>query len=210
MSHYIAELIIRAESATGEAKQSAESAAAEAIMNLWANRDGAAWRTKPLDGFDRVFATLDRLAREPSRWGYFRLFDDESRPTVEQTRNDILLAAACDLDHHLHRLVRAVVALAAREAESKNEPWVLAGLELAEDDQSRAIRRLRTLQLRARLRLAHADTEHQEQMPNLHDEGPMLDALTASISDAADAFLRIQSTLSPTAHSAADDERPAD
>ncbi|GAA0802094.1 hypothetical protein [Spirilliplanes yamanashiensis] len=209
MSHHIAELIIRAESATDDLRDSAEKAASDVIMKLWANRDGAPWRRKPLRDFDEVFAALERLGSETTRWGYTRIFDDQSRPTDEQTSNSVLLAAACDLDHYTRSVVRSVVALAASEAESDEEPWVRVGIKLVEDGQARAIRRLQSLRLRARLRGEESDSVTPENL-DLDDHDPILEGLSESLSYAADAFLRIQSRLPLPESNDVDDKQQAD
>jgi hypothetical protein len=57
---------------------------------------------------------------------------------------------------------------------------------------------LRNLQLRMRLQLTGFDTEmHGITAIPPDDSDPMLDALTASAADAADALLRIHGALSP-------------
>lgn len=197
MSHHIADLVVRADEAVGDAKQTAQQAAADAIMTLWGKRDGAPWRQKPHRDFERIFAALERLAPEPGQWGYIDAFDEESQPTADQLRASAILAAACDLDRHARRTVRAAVALAARDADSNEEPWAGAGLALVEDETARAVRMLRSLELRMRLKANGADEAHDQLTISPSGDDPMLHVLNAAASDAVDALLRIHGAVSP-------------
>ena len=197
MSHHIADLVCRADEAVDDAKQPAQQAAADAIMTLWGRRDGAPWRQKPHRDFKRIFAALERLAPEPGQWGYIDAFDKESQPTADQLRARAILAAACDLDRHARRTVRAAVALAAHDADSNEEAWAKAGLALVEDETARAVGMLRSLELRMRLKASEADDAHEHMTISPEGDDPMLHALNTATYDAVDALLRIHSAVSP-------------
>jgi hypothetical protein len=199
MSHHIADLVVRADEAVGDTKQPAQQAAADAIITLWGKRDGVPWRRKPNRDFQRIFAALERLAPEPGQWAYIDAFGEESQPTADQLCASAILAAACDLDRHARRTVRAAVALAAHNANSNEEPWVEAGLALVEDETARAVRELRNLELRMRLKANGAEEAHGQTTIPPQGDDRMLQALNTAAYDAVDALLRIHNALSPAA-----------
>jgi len=62
MAHYIAELMSKAEKATGETKTALEKECFETILKLWANRDATPEGIRPLAGLTDAMVLLDKIA----------------------------------------------------------------------------------------------------------------------------------------------------
>lgn len=87
MAHYIAELITKAESATGAEEESAQEKCFEAILRLWKNRSLLPPRLRPFERFDVMLETLERLNPEDGSRFYGRFSqsgDDNQEIGVEQ------------------------------------------------------------------------------------------------------------------------------
>jgi hypothetical protein len=65
-----------------------------------------------------------------------------------------LLKLTCLLDHEAGQLVRLGVAVAAKEATSREDAWVITASEIAESEEARAVRRLNQMIRRLELRQA--------------------------------------------------------
>lgn len=66
-----------------------------------------------------------------------------------------------------------------------------------EDETARAVRMLRRLEVRLRLKASGADEARGQATAFPQDDDPLLHALNAAASDAVDALLRIHSAVSP-------------
>ncbi len=101
MIHYIAELVDRAEKATGDQQDAIHRECAEIIIKLWTHRASLSVRRYPLESFDKVMAALIRLRGE--RPYYFRGIDREEKPEISDDVQHWLKIAeevdkiACDL-----------------------------------------------------------------------------------------------------------------
>jgi len=115
----------------------------------------------PLQGFDYVFATLDRLS-DDTPWGYFDLFKDPESPTSGRTGEIGLLEVACTIDANAREVVRLAVAIAGARAAEAEEEWTSAARDLLEENYQRAIRWTRRLQSDPRQKLSHSDAADEE------------------------------------------------
>jgi hypothetical protein len=61
MAHYIAELMVVAENATGEARADAEQRCFETILKLWQHRSAMPNGSRPFENFEPIFRALARL-----------------------------------------------------------------------------------------------------------------------------------------------------
>ena len=61
MSHYIAELIVRAETSTGKPKQTAEKECCNTILALWKHRASFPSGKRPFERFDDILRVLEYL-----------------------------------------------------------------------------------------------------------------------------------------------------
>jgi hypothetical protein len=101
MIHYIAELVDRAEKASGDQQEATHRECAEIIIKLWTHRTSLPVKRYPLESFDQVMAALTMLRDE--RPYYFRLIEQEEKPEISNDVRHWLKIAeevdkvACDL-----------------------------------------------------------------------------------------------------------------
>lgn len=72
LAHHVAELIARADEATGPDKAAVEGEAVELILKLWANRRALPVGADPLGGYREAVATLGVLMPEANPWARHR------------------------------------------------------------------------------------------------------------------------------------------
>lgn len=73
MSHYVAELITRAENEKGKScEQEIQQKCVETILKLWAHRNVLPKGSRPFEGLEKAALTLARLAPENNQNFYFR------------------------------------------------------------------------------------------------------------------------------------------
>lgn len=125
MAHYIAELIQAVETATPNAKPSAEAACAREIRALWDHRASLPSQVRPLTEFDPILKTLARLGGSNEHHLY-QPSADAAEPEEETRR---WLDRAEQLDQAASELVQYAIQAATRGTASTAMPW----LELAED-----------------------------------------------------------------------------
>jgi hypothetical protein len=101
MIHYIAELVDRAEKASGDQQETIRRECAEFIIKLWTHRASLSVRRYPLESFDKIMAALIRLRDE--RPYYFRGINKEDKQkTSDNVQHWLKIAEeidkiACDL-----------------------------------------------------------------------------------------------------------------
>jgi hypothetical protein len=101
MIHYIAELVDRAEKASGDQQETIRRECAEFIIKLWTHRASLSVRRYPLESFDMIMAALIRLRDE--RPYYFRGMNKEEKHKISDNVQHWLKIAegidkvACDL-----------------------------------------------------------------------------------------------------------------
>jgi hypothetical protein len=147
MAHYISELIVNGEAATGGSAESIRRETAETIIELWNHRADIPAHHRPLSDFNPVFKALERLSEPQDMWGFYGMFDDGGEPGEAELSALPLLRYALDLEDVVRDLVRQIIMLAAAKASDREAKWVKLAEHLATDDSSRAIKEL--------LKLAH-------------------------------------------------------
>ncbi|MCI2238117.1 hypothetical protein MO973_09680 [Paenibacillus sp. TRM 82003] len=172
MAHYVAELIVTADEASGEHEAlAAKSRAAQEIRLLWSHR-AAMRRPYPMENFDRILTALDHLEDPTARSPLRRYFGDDA-PSEADLRMTPLLEIAVHLDEEISAVIACLIAEAAATAENAEARWVPAAVELEEVQRRLALRKLRSM-----VRRSHLGTREQ----------PLaLDTYTAGIAPADEA-----------------------
>src|SRR6185312_1753773 len=98
MAHYISELIVRGESATGDSAQSIRRETAGTIIELWSHRADIPAQRRPLSDFNPVFKALERLSEPQDMWGFYGMFAVGNEPSEAEISSLPLLRCALDLE----------------------------------------------------------------------------------------------------------------
>jgi hypothetical protein len=142
MSHHLAELISRCRQDPDN--EQVATTTREVVLKLWEHKSGAPFKGEPYVYLRPVLRAIERLDPSPDPWAYYRPFDEQA-PSVKAMTTYPLLPVACDIDYEVGNLIRLVVAHAAKDAISCEEPWVIAGLNTAETEEDRVARKLEQL-----------------------------------------------------------------
>jgi len=124
MAHYIADLIVKAESAPSEEKQVAEDRCFEAILALWKHRAELPNGKRPFEDLEPVVRAIESLDPENDTARYFRSVRPPRSEGKEKTEVDRWLDTAAGLDYSARILIAYCLAEAARAAVDKSEEWV--------------------------------------------------------------------------------------
>lgn len=124
MAHYIAELIIKAETASADNKQSALEECADAILKLWDHRHSMPKGTRPFESIESIQRALESLDPESNTPRYFRNIVDSAKETKEVGAAKNWLITAERLDDTAKSLIRYCLTQAAQNALEKSEKWV--------------------------------------------------------------------------------------
>ena len=141
MAHHIADLITRAESASGEATEAIRRETATVILELWAQRANLGPH-RPFASFEPVFKALERLSAPQRPWHFYRLFGDDRAPGADDLVSVPLLGHALALEHVARHVVREIIQFAAQEALSREAKWLELAAHLPDEDDTRAARAL--------------------------------------------------------------------
>jgi len=122
IAHYIAELISKIETESGEAKEKAQSTCFDAIMRLWDHRYSEKVGFAGVRDFKAIFETLEKLNPDNPQPIYF-----SPAETTEQESEEVaqLVNFATSLDRITRRLLLQVLHLAARAASTENTQQLL-------------------------------------------------------------------------------------
>lgn len=200
MSHHLADLITRCEANPDDEELAA--ATRDVVLRVWERKGGARFQTQPFAYVQPVLRAIARLDPDPAPWAYYRPFD-ERVPNAEALASYPLLQVACDIDREVGHLIRLGVAVTARKALSREEPWVIAGMETAETEEDHAARALQQLVRRLRLpagpdprETLESDNQVSMESGSAHSAAPVDDKVCpsepvsadANSNDAADTF----------------------
>lgn len=133
MAHYIADLVTKAEKASGDEKKVAERECSAAILALWRHRSELPDGRRPFQALEPVMRAIESLDPENSTPRYFRAARppmDEAAETSEQRR---WLALADELDYSAKVLIGYCLAEAAEAALDKSKEWVTLATEIEDD-----------------------------------------------------------------------------
>jgi hypothetical protein len=124
MAHYIADLIIRAESTPDKEKQFAKDECFEAILALWKHRAELPNGKRPFEDLEPVVRAIESLDPENDMARYFRSVRSPRSEGGGKTDVDRWLDTATALDYSARILIGHCLAEAARAAVDKSEEWV--------------------------------------------------------------------------------------
>ncbi len=124
MAHYIANLIVKAENATGEVKSSAEKNCFDAIMVLWKHRAELPNGKRPFENLEPVIRAIESLDPDNETPRYFRSVRRPNDEEMEQSEADSWLAMVDGLDYSAKVLIGYCLSEAARTAVDKSMEWV--------------------------------------------------------------------------------------
>lgn len=223
MSHHLSDLLTRVQTTPSDEELVATTR--ETILRLWEHKAGAPFDPQPLRYLGPVLEAIGRLEPDPAPWAHYRTFRDADDPSAEDLTMYSLLKLTCLLDHEAGQLVRLGVAVAAKEATSREEAWVITASEIAESEEARAVRRLNQMIRRLELRQAadpravvdderyspdpdnSDDQADQEEIPALpspdpdapddpaNEEEPLVQSLREAIEHCADVISKMQEEL---------------
>lgn len=115
MAHYIAELIEKAEIATGENKEKYEKECFEAILKLWEHIDKVPNISTPLRSFSNAIEVCKKITNNDK----FRYF-----PSKYQDEKNIYLLLAQKVDELSKKIVYAAFSEAISEATEQEKEWL--------------------------------------------------------------------------------------
>jgi hypothetical protein len=124
MAHYIADLVTKAERATGDEKSAVERECFAAILALWKHRAELPDGRRPFQALEPVMRAIESLDPENDTPRFFRAArppKDDAAETSEQGR---WLALADGLDHSAKILIGYCLAEAAEATLDKSKEWV--------------------------------------------------------------------------------------
>ncbi|MEX5254825.1 hypothetical protein [Kocuria arenosa] len=202
MSHHLAELITRCEASPEDVELAAVTR--DTIMQLWAHKGGVHFKTEPLVYVEPVLRAIARLDPDPEPWAFYRPFGERA-PGAEVLSTYPLLRLACDIDREVGHLIRLGVAVTARQAISREEPWVLEGMQMAETEEDSAVRTLQQLVQRLSMQSGldpcealEIDNQGSTEPDGAHSAAPVDDEVCPSepntaVADSNDAAYTVES-----------------
>lgn len=143
------------------------SSTQDVILRLWEHKSGAQFRSEPYSYVQPVLRAIERLDPSPAPWAFYRPFGEDT-PSTQELATYPLLRMACDVDHEIGDLIRVLVGIAAREAISSEESWVMVGKDTAKTEEDKAVRALERLMRRLRFN----PTEDADEADDLDGEVP--------------------------------------
>lgn len=156
MSHHLAELISRSEE--NPTNEELASTTRDVVLKLWEHKSGAPLRRDPYAYVKPVLRAIERLDPNPDPWAFYRPFNDQA-PSDKSLATYPLLKMACEIDREVGDLIRLLVGLAARDALTTDEAWVIAGKDTAKTEEDRAVRNLDQLVRRLRYQAEEGSDE---------------------------------------------------
>lgn len=163
MSHHLAELITRCEENPED--EALVTTTRDVVLKLWEHKSGASFQSDPYRYLQPLLRAISRLEASPEPWAFYNPFDGET-PSVGDLSTYPLLRAALDIDKEVGGLIRLCVVVAAQEAISSEEPWVLAGKDTARTEEDRAVLALEQIIRRMKLKTRPDSLS----TPNVHSE----------------------------------------
>jgi hypothetical protein len=124
MAHDIAELITKAENATGEERSLIQKRCFDAILVLWTHRTAFPNGKRPFEELEPVMRAIESLDPEDSTPRYFRSAHAPKAEGEEESDAELLLNMASSLDYSAKVLIGYCLAEAANAAVGKSMEWV--------------------------------------------------------------------------------------
>lgn len=133
MAHHIAEMITRLDDVSAAERPALERECAHEIQQLWTLRRHYPTTPRPMESFEAIYRTLERLSPDQPQWSYFNHFGDD--PPQGSDQNIELLKAARELETAARDVARTLVVEAAAIAETREAKWIEAASHI-EDEES--------------------------------------------------------------------------
>jgi hypothetical protein len=124
MAHHVADLILKAENATGSDKVTAETEAFDTILALWKHRSEFPSGKRPYEELEPVMRTVASLDPEDDTPRYYRVMRPPNGEAAETSDQEQWLRLADDLDYLAKALIGFSLAEAARAALDRSKEWV--------------------------------------------------------------------------------------
>jgi hypothetical protein len=124
MAHHVADLILKAENATGSDKVTAETEAFDTILALWKHRSEFPSGKRPYEELEPVMRTVASLDPEDDTPRYYRVMRPPKGEAAETSDQEQWLRLAEGLDYLAKVLIGFCLAEAARAALDRSKEWV--------------------------------------------------------------------------------------
>lgn len=124
MAHYLAELITKSETATGEEKHSAQKKCFDAILALWSHRSEMPNGKRPFEELEPVARAIESLTPDDDTPRYFRAARPSTADIGGESDAEVWLKIVDGLDYSAKVLIRHCLAEAARASIDKSQEWV--------------------------------------------------------------------------------------
>jgi len=133
MAHHVADLILKAENATGSDKVTAQTEAFDTILALWKRRSEFPSGKRPYEELESVIRTVASLDPEDNTPRYHRLVRPPKDEAAERSDQEKWLRLAEGLDNLAKVLIGFCLAEAARAAVDRSKEWVTLAEEVGNE-----------------------------------------------------------------------------
>ena len=124
MAHYIAELIAKTESATGNENGLADNKCFETILSLWEHRAELPNGKRPFEDLEPAIRIIESAGPDDDSPRYFRSTRPPNDEGEEKSEAETWLDMVSGLDYSAKILIGYCLAEAARVAVDKSKEWV--------------------------------------------------------------------------------------
>lgn len=124
MAHFVAELIAKAETATGGNKAAAERECFDAILALWRHRGELPSGKRPYEELEPVIRAIESLDPEDGTPRYYRTVRAPKAEGEEKSESESWLEMVTGLDYSAKLLIGYCLSQAAEAAIDKSKEWV--------------------------------------------------------------------------------------
>ncbi len=124
MAHYVADLIIKAENATGNDKVTVQREAFDTILGLWKHRSQFPSGKRPFEELEPVIRAIESLDPENDTPRYFRTPRPPKGESAETSDQEKWLSLAEGIDYSAKVLIGSCLTEAAGAALDKSKEWV--------------------------------------------------------------------------------------
>lgn len=131
MAHHLAELLKRAENASGKEKEALQRECADLIIKLWTRRSSLPTAHHPLQSFESIMKAIECLRGDTPT--YFRDFRDKRDKRVSEGVQK-WLDIATKVDSIARELIENCIQFAITNAINEEKEWLMTGLKLSSDN----------------------------------------------------------------------------
>jgi hypothetical protein len=135
MAHFVAQLMAKAEIATGENKAAAEKECWDAILTLWRHRGELPNGKRPYEQLEPVMRAVESLDPDDSTPRYYRSVRAPKGEDEEESASEFWLKMVNGLDYSAKLLIAYCLTQAASAAIDKSKEWVKLAQEAGAKDE---------------------------------------------------------------------------